>query len=283
MESSFSWIPILLECKENVLAHVGPQLGKVREPQPDLGIGAGGDQMKLVDLSAEKAIIEVLLRHGVSFTLVSEESGVKEFGDKEKKCFVTVDPIDGTTNLVHGLPFYCSSIAISDGPMLSDVHTGLVADLFHGKTYTAQREKGAFRDGKKIATSSVTSLSDAVIGLDLNTYKVKQIAPKLSELIQNTKHIRHFGANALELCFVAEGLTDAFVDIRGKLRTTDVAAGFLIVKEAGGTITNPRGEPVNANLDPKMTLTFIASGNQAMHKNILNMISENQVPKCLLF
>jgi myo-inositol-1(or 4)-monophosphatase len=250
-------------------------LGKVREPQPDLGIGAGGDQMKLVDLSAEKAILEVLLKRGVSFTLVSEESGVKEFGDKAKECFVTVDPIDGTTNLVHGLPFYCSSVAISDGPMLSDVHTGLVADLFHGKTYTAQREKGAFKDGKKIATSSATSLSDAVIGLDLNTYKVKQIAPQLSELIQNTKHIRHFGANALELCFVAEGLTDAFVDIRGKLRTTDVAAGFLIVKEAGGTITNPEGEPVNANLDPKRTLTFIASGNQVMHKNILNMISAN--------
>jgi myo-inositol-1(or 4)-monophosphatase len=275
MESSFGWIPILLECKENVLAHVGPQLNKVGEPQPDLGMGAGGDQMKLVDLAAEKAIVEVLLRRDVSFTLVSEESGVKEFGDRAKDCFVTVDPIDGTTNFVRGLPFYCSSIAISNGPLLSEVHTGLVADLFHGKTYTAQKEKGAFRDGKKIVTSSATSLSDAVIGVDLNTYKVKRIAPQLSELIQNTKHIRHFGANALELCFVAEGLTDAFVDIRGKLRTTDVAAGFLIVREAGGTITNPQGEPVDACLEPKGTLAFVASGNQTIHRSILNVIKAN--------
>jgi myo-inositol-1(or 4)-monophosphatase len=275
MESSFGWIPILLECKENVLAHVGPQLNRVGEPQPDLGMGAGGDQMKLVDLAAEKAIVEVLLRRDVSFTLVSEESGVKEFGDKAKDCFVTVDPIDGTTNFVRGLPFYCSSIAISNGPLLSEVHTGLVADLFHGKTYTAQKEKGAFRDGKKIVTSSATSLSDAVIGVDLNTYKVKRIAPQLSELIQNTKHIRHFGANALELCFVAEGLTDAFVDIRGKLRTTDVAAGFLIVREAGGTITNPQGEPVDAFLEPKGTLAFVASGNQTIHRSILNVIKAN--------
>ena len=90
---------------------------------------------------------------------------------------------------------------------------------------------------KKIQTSKVTGLHEAVIGMDLNTYKVAEVAAKLTDLIQHTKHIRHYGANALELCYVANGLTDAFVDIRGKLRTTDVAAGFLIIKEAGGLVT----------------------------------------------
>ncbi len=61
----------------------------------------------------------------------------------------------------------------------------------------------------------------------------------MTGLIAQTKHIRHYGANALELCYVAEGLTDAFVDLRGRLRTTDVAAGFLIIKEAGGLVTTP--------------------------------------------
>jgi myo-inositol-1(or 4)-monophosphatase len=148
----------------------------------------------------------------------------------------------------------------------------MVTDLFHGTTYTAAKGKGAFRDGAKISTSTVKSLSEAVVGLDLNTYKAKQIAPRLSELIQETKHIRHFGANALELCFVAEGLTDAFVDIRGKLRTTDVAAGFLVLKEAGGIISTPSGEPVEAELDPKNTLTFVASGNPKIHQSILSLI-----------
>ena len=83
-----------------------------------------------------------------------------------------------------------------------------------------------------------------MIGLDLNTYKVKEIAPKLTAFIAQTKHISHFGANALELCYVADGLTDAFVDIRGKLRTTDVAAGFLILKEAGGIMTTPDNQAV---------------------------------------
>jgi myo-inositol-1(or 4)-monophosphatase len=272
MSSKVDWLQVFLQCKENVKTHIQPHLKSLKEPQPDLGKGAGGDQMKLVDLAAEKAIVEVLLQHGVSFTLISEESGIKEFGAKAKECFVTTDPIDGTTNLIRGLPFYCSSIAVSRKPMLSGVYAGMVTDLFHGTTYTAVEGKGAYRDGEKIATSTVVSLEEAVVGLDLNTYKVKEIAPQLTDLIAHTKHIRHFGANALELCFVAEGLTDAFVDIRGKLRTTDVAAGFLMIKEAGGIITAPDGQAVDVKLDPKQKLKFVASGNKEIHKLILSLV-----------
>jgi myo-inositol-1(or 4)-monophosphatase len=132
--------------------------------------------------------------------------------------------------------------------------------------------KGSYRNGEKIATSKLSSLEEAVIGLDLNTYKVKEVAAQLTNLIGQTKHIRHFGANALELCYVAEGLTDAFVDIRGKLRTTDVAAGFLIVKEAGGIITAPDGQKVDAQLDPKQKLKFVASGNPQIHRLILSLV-----------
>jgi myo-inositol-1(or 4)-monophosphatase len=76
----------------------------------------------------------------------------------------------------------------------------------------------------------------------------------------------------LELCFVADGSTDAFVDIRGKLRTTDVAAAFLILKEAGAIITTPDNQPVNMELDPKNTLSFVASGNMQIHEKILNLV-----------
>jgi myo-inositol-1(or 4)-monophosphatase len=254
------------------MTHIRPLLKTLKEPQPDLGIGAGGDQMKLVDLAAEKAIVEVMLKHDVSFTLISEESGIQEYGAKPKECYITTDPIDGTTNLIRGLPFYCSSIAVSRKQMLSEVYAAIVTDLYHGTTYTAVAGKGAFRNGEKIATSRLSDLGEAVIGLDLNTYKVKAVATQLTDLIEVTKHIRHFGANALELCFVAEGLTDAFVDIRGKLRTTDVAAGFLIIKEAGGIITTPNGQPVDVPLDPKQKLSFVASGNREIHKLILSLV-----------
>jgi myo-inositol-1(or 4)-monophosphatase len=263
---------ILVRCKENVKARIRPHLETLNEPQPDLGKGAGGDPIKPVDLAAEKAIVEILQQHNVSFTLISEESGVKEFGNAPEQCYVTVDPIDGTTNLVHGIPFYASSLAVSSKPALSTVYAALVIDLFHDTTYTAEKGKGAFRDGKKITTSAIKSLDEALVGLDLNSYKAKAIAPQLTELIQKTRHIRHFGANALELCYVADGTTDAFIDIRGKLRTTDMAAGFLILKEAGGTITSPVGHALNVKLDPKQKIKFIASGNAQIHKTILSLV-----------
>ncbi len=276
MEGNVDWLTVLTQCRENIYLHVKPLLKGLKAPQPDLGRGAGGDQMKLVDLAAEKAIVEVILQHGVSFTLVSEESGIKEFGEQAKHCFITTDPIDGTTNLVRGLPFYCSSIAVSTKQMISDVYAAMVTDLFHGTTYTAVTGKGAFRNGEEISTSQIADLEEAVIGLDLNTYKVRAVATQLTELISKTKHIRHFGANALELCFVAEGLTDAFVDIRGKLRTTDVAAGFLIIREAGGFVTQPDGQPLDAKLDPKKTLSFVASGNKRIHQLILNSVKSGK-------
>lgn len=272
MESNIDWLQILNQCKENVNTHIKPQLKHLKDPQPDLGKGAGGDTMKLVDLEAEKAIVEVMQKNNISFTLISEESGIKEFGSNPNECYLTTDPIDGTTNLMRGLPFYCSSIAFSRKPSISQVFAAMVTDLYHGTTYMAVEGKGAFRNGEKTSTSTLASLDDAVIGMDLNTYKVKEIAPRLTDLIAQTKHIRHFGANALELCYVADGLTDSFVDIRGKLRTTDVAAGFLIVKEAGGIITTPEGLPVEVPLDPKQKLSFVASGNLQIHKVILSLV-----------
>ena len=272
LEPKVEWFEILVQCRDSVKTHLQPLLKTVKDPQPDLGRGAGGDPMKLVDLAAEKAIVKILLQQGLSFTLVSEESGIREYGGKANDCFVTIDPIDGTTNLVHGLPFYCTSIAISSSPRTSQVYAGMVADLFHGSTYTAMVGKGAFCNGQKITPSTSDLLEEAVIGLDLNTSKIKEIAPKLSDLIQHTKHIRHFGANALELCYVAHGLTDAFVDIRGKLRATDVAAGFLVLKEAGGVVTTPDNNPIDIKLDPQQTLKFVASGNFKIHKIIISLL-----------
>jgi myo-inositol-1(or 4)-monophosphatase len=267
-----NWLEILTECKNNVEKQIIQMLNTLKKPQPDLGIGAGGDPIKQIDLAAENAIINTLKEHDVSFTLISEESGIKEYGLKPHENYVTADPVDGTTNLTRGIPFYATSIAISTKPTLNTVHTSLVADLPHDIIYTAQKNKGACRNNEEIAPAKTPSLEEAVIGVDLNTYKVSQIAPRLTSLIQRTSHTRHLGANALELCYVADGTIDAFIDIRGKLRATDTAAAWLIIKEAGAKITTPNGEPLNVKLDPKQKVTFIAAANQKIHKIILNLL-----------
>ena len=272
MKTQIDWQQILVECKDNIQKSIKPCLRTLKEPQPELGMGAGGDAMKPVDLAAETAIVETLQRHGVSFTLISEESGIKEYGASPKECFLCVDPIDGTTNLTHGLPFYCSSIAVSHKPELADVYAGMVVDLVHDETYIALKGEGAYRNGERIYTSKTQSLNEAVVGLDLNAYKAKLDMDVAAALIENIRHTRHFGANALEVCQVAAGLTDAFIDLRNKIRTTDVAAGFLIVKEAGGIVTNQENKPINVKLDPKQKLSFIASGNIEIHQKIVSLV-----------
>ncbi len=277
MKLGLDWLQILEECKNNVKSRIKPLLeASLRQPQPELGIGAGGDPIKQVDLAAEKAITETLLERGLSFTLISEESGIKQYGANPKQHYVTADPIDGTTNLTRGIPFYATSIAVSTKPELRTVHAALVADLFHDVTYTAVKGEGAKRNNQEIRPSEEVDLAKAVIGIDLNTYKAREITPHITSLIEQTKHIRHLGANALELCYVADGTIDAFIDIRGKLRTTDTAAAWLIVKEAGATITTPEGKPLNAKLDPAEKLTFVASANRKIHKTILSLLKGKQ-------
>jgi myo-inositol-1(or 4)-monophosphatase len=273
METQVDWQRILCECKDNVQLAIKPCLKTLKESQPNLGMGAGGDMMKPVDLAAETAIVQTLQKYGVSFTLISEESGIKEYGSSPQECYLCVDPIDGTTNLTHGLPFYASSIAVSNKPELSDVYAGLVVDLMHDETFMALRGKGAYRNCERIHTSETKSLDEAVVGLDLNAFKTKLNMNIAAALIENIRHTRHFGANALEICHVAAGLTEAFIDLRNKIRTTDVAAGFLIVKEAGGIVTNQENKPINVKLDPKQTLSFIASANVKIHQKILDLVN----------
>ena len=149
MKNPVDWQQILLECKTNIQTSIKPCLKTLKEPQPNLGVGAGGDMMKPVDLAAETAIVDTMLQHNVSFTLISEESGIKEFGATPEECYLCVDPIDGTTNLTHGLSFYASSLAISHKPELTDVYAGMVVDLVHDETYMALKGKGAYRNGER--------------------------------------------------------------------------------------------------------------------------------------
>ena len=232
------------------------------------GIGAGGDIMKKIDLVAEKVLIEVLEEYKVSCTLISDETGTRKIGLQPSEFYVTTDPVDGTTNAVRGIPFMATAIAVSQAPYLKDVETALVSDLLHNVTYTAQRGQGAFRNGEKIQPSQTSSLEEAVIGVDFNTLRLGELLAKLEEVLIRTRHLRHFGANALEICYVADGATDAFVDIRGKLRVTDIAASYLIILEAGGIMVTPEGAQLNVPLAATQRVAFVAAANKTIYENI---------------
>lgn len=217
------------------------------------------------DKYAEDMLLRALGR--VPGTMVlSEEAGFA--GDPEGRTLAIVDPLDGSSNFERGIPFYCTSVAIAEGGSLDDISVGVVRDLVSGDVYSAMRGRGARKNGKRIKPSDVTEASSAVVGVDLSR-SPPGLVPSLAPLIQGVKRQVHLGANALELCFLAEGKTASFVDLRGRMRITDFAAAYLIAAEAGASVTGPEGETLRPSFDLEHRFSFIASGNRAIHAKIL--------------
>ena len=240
----------------------------VKEAGRPLGRGAGGDRTKLIDAVAERAVFTKLKKKGLSCVVVSEERGVTRLGDGGDG-YLIADALDGTNNALRGIPFYCTSLAVADKPKLSAVHSAVVQDLYRGEVFWASKGGGAFLESKPLSPSKVESLRDALVGVDLNPPIPNRKIGGIMRLLKAARHSRHFGANALELCYVASGRLDAFVEVRGRMRVTDMAASQLIVREAGGLITSETGRSLDAPTStPQFRLSFLAAGN----KNLLNRI-----------
>ena len=185
----------------------------------------------LLDKQAQDAIVETLKEHEVSAKLVSEECDVV-FGDGEY--IITADPVDGTTNLSRGLQPAATSLSISETGTQSGVIAGIVANLYTGETWYAERGRGATLDGQPIRVAAPEKYSRALISIDISK------GPRLDRtrrLLEMSRHLRSEGCTAMSLCHVASGTMDAHIDLRGIVRATDVSAGLLILEEAGGVYT----------------------------------------------
>ena len=235
--------------------------------------GAGGDVSKEIDLLAEQTVIKTLEDREVSCVLVSEECGVKRLGAGESSGYVVMDGIDGTTNAVHGLPFVATSLAYADGPHLKDVRMGLVMDYSRDMIFHAEKGRGAFREEERLKPSSITDLRDAIISFEVgNPRDREEQVQGLLPLLANAKKIRILGSTALELCYTASGALDAFIDVRGAARSTDLAAAHLILAEAGGRSVTPAGRPLDLALKATATTALIAAANPRLSKNILERL-----------
>lgn len=224
------------------------------------GKGAGGDISRMVDIVAEKAVIESIKMHGFNPTIIGEECGRIEGTDG----FLIMDAIDGTTNASRNIPFYCCSLAYAIDYKLSSVVDAAIIDLVSGDLYYASKNKGAYLNGNKIKVRKCVKNSarrdkdkDMIIGMNISGVS-EDLITSMSKVICKANHARHFGANALELCYFARGYMDAYIDLRGKIRTTDMAAAYLIVKESGGKIYSIEGSELDSQLGVKNTMSFLA-------------------------
>ncbi len=227
-----------------------------------IGRGAGGDMSRRIDLIAEKTVIDILRKRGIDATIIGEECGRIE----GKRGYIIMDAIDGTTNAVRGIPFYCCSIAYATDFRLSTVTDAAIIDLARGDLYYASKGKGAFLNGKRISAKK-ESPADPAIGINISGVK-PTVIERLAPIIAEADHTRQFGANALEMCFLARGLLDAYIDLRGKIRPTDIAAGYLIAKEAGAKAYSDSGSDLESDLDVKTRLSYMVVANDGMRERL---------------
>jgi myo-inositol-1(or 4)-monophosphatase len=235
------WLPNLTSIAKQVSDAVKPLLGTAAG-RADLGQGAGGDITNQVDAIAEDIIIKGLEATSLPIKLITEERGIVLLNcsdENDAQYHAIVDPVDGSVNATRNLPFVATSIAIAGGPTVGDITDGVVMNISTGDLYAASKGQGAWLNDAPLVMEPVTrDLHEAIMGIDINPKSRSQSRSELvaeyASLMDAPRKVRILGSNTLETCLVAQGALDCFLDIRGNLRLLDIAASWLIVKEAGG-------------------------------------------------
>jgi myo-inositol-1(or 4)-monophosphatase len=207
-----------------------------REREPVVGDGIGGDETTAIDAAAERVIVERLSEFG-DYTLVSEEIG--EIVKGSGKPWVVLDPIDGSLNAKRGLPHFCLSLAIADGPTMRDVAFGYVYDFGTEEEWTAQRGEGAWLNGARLGG---VRPKDEIEILAFEATLTSSIAEKASAVVGIAYRLRVMGSLAIALCNLAAGRIDGVCSLK-PARSVDIAAAQLLVREVGLAIDLPQRPP----------------------------------------
>jgi myo-inositol-1(or 4)-monophosphatase len=225
---------------------------------------APNDFVTEVDRAAEAAIIETLLGAYPGHGILAEESG-RTHGAKDSEFVWIIDPLDGTTNFIHGFPVYAVSIALSHH---QTVLQAVVYDPTRNDLFTASRGRGAYLNDRRLRVSKRTRMSEALVGTGFPFRKgdnFKRYLQMFEAVMPHCAGLRRPGAAALDLCYVAAGYYDGFFETG--LNPWDIAAGALMITEAGGLIGNFTGEA-----DYLYQLEVVA-GNPKIYGQLVQLLS----------
>lgn len=224
--------------------------------------GSGGDRTLEIDRGAERLVLDELdgLREdGYRFIAVSEELGEIDYGDPSVR--VIIDPIDGSLNAKRGISHYALSIAVADGDTMADVVFGFVHDFGPSEQWWAWRGRGAWLDGTRVDTtlSERRGRDGRLEVLGIESADPRWVAASIDPLVDSAYRLRALGTIAASLCQVASARFDGMVSLR-RSRGVDAAAGQLIVRESGGTVSFPRcDDPLGAPLDATPSSPVVAA------------------------
>lgn len=231
------------------------------------------DFVSNADHKADQTIRDELGHARPDFTMLTEESG--ETAGTESTYRWIVDPLDGTTNFLHGIPHFCISIGVEGrsvlgGKQVSEIVAGIVYDPVHDQSFWAEKGVGAYLNDRRLRVSGRRDLATSLIASGLPT--LGRADPDVHQaetraLMEKVAGIRRFGAAALDLAWVAAGRYDAFWEVA--LKPWDIAAGILLVREAGGFVTE-----VNGGNNMMASGSILASNGQ-IHAEIRGILAKS--------
>src|SRR5262245_45063080 len=260
--------PGFLEAAIEAATIGGAVLTEYKKRSAPLTIGLKGlnDYVTEVDRASEKAIVGYLMNRYPDHSIIAEESNELT---RDKRYQWYIDPLDGTTNFIHGVPIYAVSVALCvDGKAV----VGAVYDPVHAEMFHAVANGGAFVNNEKIAVSERESLKGSLLstGFPFRAQgRLKEYMRSLETFILETAGVRRAGSASLDLCYTACGRYDGFWEM--SLSPWDIAAGALIVREAGGVVTDFLGR------DGYLKTGNVVTANRRIHSSMLEIIRHTMV------
>jgi myo-inositol-1(or 4)-monophosphatase len=222
------------------------------------------DFVSSADKRTEDMLVEELTRVRPGYTFLTEERGAIDGPDKSHRFII--DPIDGTTNFLHGIPHFAISVALErDGQLVS----GLIFNPVTDELYVAEKGQGAYLNDKRLRVAARKELKSSLLATGipfLGRPGHEVFSAELAAAMATTTGVRRFGAASLDLAYVAAGRFDGFWE-RG-LKAWDVAAGILLVREAGGVVTDLNGG------GEVLTSGHILATNESLHPQILKLLKD---------
>jgi len=253
---------VAIEAAKQAGKFLKQNLGKVRDIRQK-----SGQERNLVteiDKRSEQMIIETIRKHYPNHDILAEESGSTQGKSSEYKW--VIDPLDGTTNFTHGLPVYCVSIGLE---LKGEIIAGVIYDPNFDELFTAEKGKGAFLNNKRIKASETKSLNNSLLvtGFPYNiTENPDNAVEHFINFLMSAQAVRRMGSAAIDLAYVACGRFDGFWEVA--LHPWDMAAGSLLVTEAGGKMTGFSGEEFSIYKQQMI------SSNGSIHREMLEILSK---------
>ena len=255
-------INVMVRAAEKAARGLKRDFGEVEQLQ--VSMKGPADFVSAADIRAERILAEELRRARPAYGLTMEESGSVSGEDPHHRWIV--DPLDGTTNFLHGLPHFAISVALERN---GDIVAGVVFDPIKDELFWAERGVGAYLNDRRLRVSSRRQLNQALLatGFPFHAHGERRaFLAQLEAVMGATAGVRRFGSAALDLAYVAAGRYDGFWE--ASLSPWDMAAGILLVREAGGYVTEIGG---GMNM---MTSGSILAANDRLHRPIAQLLRE---------